>query len=110
MENRITPDKAGCWLEGSQGWTNHYRVVYLAQSYGFKIDKSDEKEVDRYRADHGMSESGEAITGQGGLVDKATEYLESLAPVGFHFEWDMGELSLLPCSEIEGHGPDCEEE
>jgi hypothetical protein len=37
----------------------------------------------------------EGVTGQGELCDKATEYLDSLAPDGYAFNWDMGELSLL---------------
>lgn len=104
----ITPDLAGCWLDGNAGWHNHYRVVQLAVGQGFDLKPEDEKALDAYvqwRRDEIEDEEGvlaEAITGQGGLVDKATDHLEGLAPAGHHFEWDMGELSLLPCSEIEG--------
>lgn len=42
-----------------------------------------------------------AVTGQGGLTDKATEYLDSLAPEGFAFHWDDG-LALMCLCQIEG--------
>jgi hypothetical protein len=108
---RISTAEAGTWLDGNQGWHNHYRVVDIAQSYGWKgLDEWEDGEgiVSRYRANEGTDDDHEAMIGQGGLVDEATEYLESLAPFGHHFEWDMGELSLLPCDSIEGHDPsDC---
>jgi hypothetical protein len=51
----------------------------------------------------------DVMISQGGMVDEATEHLESIAPAGYHFEWDMGELSLVACEDIEGHGPErCE--
>lgn len=105
---KITADQAGCWLGGHGGWTNSYRVIYLAESYGFTLTEEDQDAVVKYRAHHGVTEDEliEAVIGQGGLVDKATAYLESLVPEGYHFEWDAGELSLLPCSEIEGDSCD----
>jgi hypothetical protein len=108
---RITPDMAGPWLDGNQGWHNHYRVVDIAQSYGWKgLDEwaDGERTVARYRTNEWTDNDHESMLGQGGIVDEATEYLETLAPDGHHFEWSMGELSLLPCESIEGHDPsDC---
>jgi hypothetical protein len=43
----------------------------------------------------------EAVAGQGSLSDKATEYLGGLAPVGYAFEWDMGELCLIESDDSE---------
>lgn len=112
---KITADLAGCWLDGNQGWHNHYRVVELAVGYGLPLTAEDKAALAGYVEDRengiDTEEAGErfeAVLGQGGLVDKATDHLESLAPSGFHFEWDMGELSLVSCEAIEGHDPsDC---
>lgn len=105
----ITKNDAGCWLDGHMGWHNHRRVVMIAHGLGMPLDADELKLINDYQQDEENSVStgdaldrGEAVIGQGGLVDKATEYLESQAPEGYHFEWDMGELSMLPCSEIEG--------
>jgi hypothetical protein len=43
----------------------------------------------------------EAVTGQGGLADRATEHLDSLAPEGMAFHWDDG-LALMCLCQIEG--------
>jgi hypothetical protein len=43
----------------------------------------------------------EAVTGQGGLADRATEHLDSLAPEGMAFHWDDG-LALMCFCQIEG--------
>lgn len=105
---KITPDMAGTWLDGHVGWANHYRVVDRAVQYGYNLKPEDEATLDAYvawmRDEFRDPESSlpEAIIGQGGLVDEVTEYLEGLAPRGYHFEWDMGELSLLACDQIEG--------
>jgi hypothetical protein len=113
---KIPVSDVGCWLEGGHGWHNSYRVVDTALVYGFQFDaetaEEDRASLELYRADDrshdDYDDAWEVVCGQGGLVDQATEYLESLAPSGFHFEWDAGELSLLPCDQIEGHDPsDC---
>lgn len=49
-----------------------------------------------------IEDAATAMLDQGGLVDKATDYLNSLAPEGMIFDWDMGELSLLCLCQIEG--------
>jgi hypothetical protein len=102
---KITPADAGTWLDGSQGWTNSYRVIDRAVAYGMAIDPDDDMIRDAY-ADGADSVTlstgevldagsiGEAISGQGELSDRATEYLESMAPDGYTFLWDTGELSL----------------
>jgi hypothetical protein len=108
MTEKITPDMAGTWLDGNQGWHNHHRVVDRAQAWGWKGlgEWEDGEEIlTRYRANERTDDDIEVMIGQGGIVDEATEYLEGLAPAGYHFEWDMGELSLVACEDIEGHDP-----
>lgn len=114
MTKKITPDMTGCWLEGHHGWHNTYEVIGLAQKRGFQLDAEDEAYIQKWKRWRGGDMSHlESVTfededgsdwmdGQGGLVEKATEYLDSLAPDGFAFNWDMGELSLLCLCQIEG--------
>lgn len=117
----ITPAEAGCWLDGHMGWHNHYRVVDLAFDYGWSPDDRDVIVAirDAYAADPYRDTAevitgplipetvhlGEAVFGQGGLVDDATDYLQSLAPEGYWFEWDMGELCLVAIEDGTGGPP-----
>ena len=112
MSNTIHESDAGCWLDGNQGWHNPYRAIYRAQQWGFTVTADDEEVIELYKRWHGGDMSAEeqkatdwaieAVSGQGGLCDKATEYLDSIAPEGFAFHWDAGELSLLCLCQIEG--------
>lgn len=100
---RITPADAGCWLMGSVGWHNGYRVIDRACEYGFVVPAEYVSALDAYRNDTDNEDAHEAIMGQGGLSDMATDYLQSLAPAGYVFEWDMGELSLMREEDTEGY-------
>ena len=109
--NKIEPNNAGCWLDGHMGWHNHYRVIDVAFGWGWKpADEADVRVISHayeYQRETVTLASGEvidtagAMLDQGGLVDSATEYLESIAPEGYTFEWDMGELSLIHETETE---------
>lgn len=102
----ITPDMAGCWLDGSMGWHNSYRVVDRATEYGFTVPTEYAYALADYRANgHECSEDNwETVCGQGGLTDMATDFLQERAPDGYVFEWGMGEFSLIPESESESFG------
>lgn len=113
LNARIQPpiglDMVGCWLDGHMGYHNAYRVVLRAEEYGFKVPEEYASGMDKYR-EHGSQigfeelltdEEHEAINGQGGLSEKATEWLEELAPDGHTFLWDAGELTLLTEKEAE---------
>lgn len=94
----ITPEMAGTWLEGCHGWTNNYRAIDRAEEFGFVIPPEYAEALADYRENGPSAHEGswEAIIGRRELCDMATDYLESLAPEGFTFEWDAGELSLIP--------------
>lgn len=98
---QITPDMAGCWLDGHYGWHNTYRVVELAEEYGFPLEAWEHAALDRYMDSDATDADTETVIGQGGLFDRATDYLNERAPEGFHFEWDMGELCLVNDGEEE---------
>lgn len=94
----------GTWLDGVNGWTNTYRVIEIAESHGFKIDDRDRAAIEWYKETSGGCGDGtdaeedmaEAIVGQGGLSDKATEYMQELLPEGWVLRWETSELSLMP--------------
>lgn len=108
LDGKIQPpigeDMIGCWLDGHMGWHNAYRVIERAEEYGFKVTDEDRAEIEAYKESSGTSDS-EAIIGQGELSDKATEWLEELAPKGYTFVWDMGELSLMSAEDAELFNP-----
>lgn len=95
---RIPHTEAGTWLEGSHGWTNSYRVVDRAEAWGWDLGKADGEDVAEVRrivqayrdgvADDDDSEEMIRIS------NEATDYLSSIAPWGYDFGWDAGELSL----------------
>ena len=99
----ITADMAGCWLDGHMGWHNTYRVIDLALDYGWKPD---DQALVRH-ASEVYSQTGSfgepiypgdeewAYDVIDDIADEATDYLQSLAPEGYWFEWDMGELCLV---------------
>lgn len=99
---RITPADAGTWLMGSLAAINPVRVVTRAEEYGFTVPveyaedlrRADEDDYDGLSEDDALT-AWEAVHGQGGLSDMATDYLNGLAPEGWVFEWSMGELSLI---------------
>ena len=96
----ITPADAGCWLDGAMGWHNTYRVIERAQAYGFVLPNGaeDEDTIERYKEDSFDPDAGECVME---ISNEATDYLQSKAPAGYYFVWDMGELSLVHEDEME---------
>lgn len=93
----------GTWLDGWHGWTNSYRIIDIAVGHGMTLDPEEQAAVEWYR-NSGESDSGasdeeldklELVTGQRGLSDKATEYMEEMLPDGWVLRWDDG-LALIP--------------
>jgi hypothetical protein len=99
---KITAADAGCWLEGSQGWHNTYRVIDRAISYGWYASNPAElAEVQRLsqRAEDSDPDLDPEVLSD--ASEEATEYLQGIAPEGYVFEWDAGELCLLHESETD---------
>jgi len=99
---KITEADAGCWLDGSMGWHNTYRVIDRAIGYGWYAGQPTElaevEEISR-RAEASDPTLDQEILSDN--ADLATGYLQSIAPEGYVFEWDAGELTLLPESEAD---------
>ncbi|HEX5522805.1 MAG TPA: hypothetical protein VFX53_05125 [Pedococcus sp.] len=108
--HRMSPEdaaeQAGCWLEGSRGWTASGELVNIAARHGMPLSLDDRAVVDAYlaRADaitlsDGSTRDASDITGlvidQGELADTALDYLnEHVAPEGYAFGWRDGEFFL----------------
>lgn len=110
---KITAADAGTWLDGTHGWTNGYRCVERALSYGWEMPQEWAQGWDAFvNLHYGESDAWEDLKGDdGSFVDEATDYLQSLAPETYVFRWDMGELSLTPVwVDCEADGGGCETE
>jgi hypothetical protein len=96
---------SGCWLDGHFGWHNSYRVVLKAEEFGFIVPEEYRDAMDNYCTNGNSTlfietdEQWEAVHGQGGLSDQATDFLQERAPDGYQFVWDMGEFLLLTDEE-----------
>lgn len=82
----------GCYLDGTYGWLNTYRVIELAQAHGWKLSDAYRVAVNLFGA---SDDIWELVAGQGGLADSATDYLQGITEPGLYWEWDMGELCLV---------------
>ncbi len=102
----ITADMAGTWLDGHMGWHNAYRVIDVAETYGFIVPEEYRDALTAYRhsangVENLTDDQWGAVNGQGELSDKATDYLNERAPEGFEFVWDAGEFSLMSSVDAE---------
>jgi hypothetical protein len=110
MVSKITPADAGCWLDGWQGWHNTYRVCDRALDYGWLAGKPAERaDIEALEAEYqAMHADGFFVLDVAEAMDTAssdaTEYLNGIAPDGYTFVWDAGELSLMADSEAEELG------
>jgi hypothetical protein len=84
----IPASAAGCWLDGHHGWHNSYRVVDMAVNHGFTVPKEWREDLEIFRSGLSVETDIEELS------DKATEYLQKLAPEGYSFVWDACELTL----------------
>ncbi|MER6605728.1 hypothetical protein ABT282_07385 [Streptomyces sp. NPDC000927] len=95
MTSEITEADAGTWLDGAHGWTNGYRAVERAIELGWSIPEEYQEGWAAFQLNYGDHDAWcEANGDDGGFVDAATEYLQSIAPDGYVFRWDDG-LSLI---------------
>jgi hypothetical protein len=94
----ITAADAGCWFDGQYGWHNTYRVCERALDYGWLDGQDDAKReaaeaIAEYVTAKGCSDALDELNCD------ATDYLQSIAPAGYVFEWDAGELTMIHESE-----------
>ncbi|MBD3004575.1 hypothetical protein [Streptomyces sp. 5-10] len=100
----------GTVFDENQGNINNARVVRLAMEHGMTLDAEQTGWLEAFEADPKGYEAGEgwsyydAVTEQGGLSDKATEYLEERTDERFAWVWDTGGLTLMEMSEADTFG------
>lgn len=98
--NEVEP---GCWLDGALGWHNSYRIVDTAVHHGMELDAEEKAIVDAYRksGESDMDDSDEALNdleamaGQGGITDKAIDYIGEQLPDGWVLRVEMCEYVVL---------------
>jgi hypothetical protein len=93
----VTAANAGCWLEGSRGWTVTPAVIDIAVSYGFVLDEEAKAALDAYRDDGGMGLPMDSNVPEivHDVADEAETYLnDNVAPLGYTFGFHDGEFHL----------------
>jgi hypothetical protein len=104
---KITPADTGTWLEGCHGWNNTWRVIDIALDHGWmnhgpEVQAHIREDVQRYIECNGCPDVDDYLFESiHELATDATEFLQSIAPEGYVFEWDAGELCLLAVDESE---------
>jgi hypothetical protein len=87
----VTAADAGCWLDGAMGWHNTCRVIDRAISYGWLCDEPAELASLRDACDQYRASDGDAVAeAVRWAASDALDYLNTLAPAGYSFEWDDG--------------------
>lgn len=97
-----TESDCGTIFDGCHGWQNTARAVRLAMGHGFVIDTEELADLEQYETDSG-NDDNETVGGQGGLCDRATEYLESITAPGLEWVWDDG-LTLMTETDADEFG------
>lgn len=112
MTVKIPESMIGPWLDGHFGWHTTYMAIDSAQTWGLGLSESDVDFVQEWkrwrnydmktaeRADFEADGNEEYIET---LRERATDHLNSIAPDGTEFCWDMDEFSLLCKCQIEGN-------
>ena len=98
-----TESDCGTHLDGTHGWQNAARVVRKAMGYGFTVDADELADLERYETDSG-NDDHETVGGQGGLSDRATDFLGEITAPGLEWVWDAGELSLMTETDADEFG------
>lgn len=102
------PSHIGCYIdEANWGWRGQRRLVTIANAEGMPLDADDEVILTAFDTHDTFHEGApieevtlstgekcdpiEAVNDQGGLADKAEEWLnENCAPEGYAFGWHDG--------------------
>ena len=91
----ISPADTGCWLDEHLGWYNIFRCVELAINNGMNLTEAEDAIVEQiFKAYVQEDKSLNPEYGMSEIVDKATDYLSTIAPEGYHFEWFNGGLFM----------------
>ena len=99
MTKEIVLDEVGCMLSSGAGWHNNYYVVEIAKQYGMPMTVEDDNKVKAY-IESGGETNADWMIDQGGLVDEATEYLDSMTAEGYTIHWHEGELFLSTVEDV----------
>lgn len=88
---KFTTNDVGTWLDGALGWHNNYRVLQIAAICGMELDSDTADLVKEYERGNNEGMDPDLVEV---AVQEATDYLDTLAPSGYGFYWEAGELIL----------------
>lgn len=101
------PSEAGCIISSGFGTYIPGMVIDLAMARNYPFRDEDYSIKELYEKSVPPQDEydwsvWEYVNGQGGLIDKITEWLsEEVAPEGYVFEWIDGELFMNPLEDSE---------
>jgi hypothetical protein len=106
----MTAADAGTWLDGWHGWTNGYRAVERAIEWGWTVPEEYAEGWADFRENHyGDHDTWHDLNGDdGAFVDKATDYLQEIAPENYVFRWDDGLTLLTVWADCAADGGGCD--
>lgn len=98
-----TESDCGTHLDGCHGWANSARVVRKAMVHGFKLTPGELAGLEQFENGE-QNDATDVVNEQGGLADRATEFLGEITTAGLVWVWDMGELTLMSETDADEFG------
>lgn len=98
-----TEGDCGTHLDGAHGWTNSARVVRKAAAHGFELTSEELSGLEQFENGE-QNDATDIVNDQGGLADRATDFLSEVTAPGLVWVWDMGELSLMSETDADEFG------
>lgn len=99
MDTKISPDYAGCWIDGHWGRFGSSRLLSIAESLGWPLASDSDLIIAINCHDDSTQDCGNPDCCCAEIVfdatDEAENWLnENIAPEGFSFGWYDGEFFL----------------
>ena len=89
MDTIATPDRAGCWIDGTWGHYASKRLCEIALEWGWNPDPGDRDAIQHYP----NSNPDRVLT----LSEDAETWLNgNISAVGYRFDWCDGEFLYAP--------------
>lgn len=91
---RVSPDAAGCWIDGHIGHYLSAEIILTAAAYGWKDERAINAAMKYWGGLDGDENLAEYVYD---AADDAIEWLNAnVAPEGYAFDYEDGEFYMMP--------------